>query len=226
MATVSVVLPCLNEEAALASVIDRIREVFAKYGIKGEIIVVDNGSTDGSSGIALEKNVILVREPKKGYGNAYRAGFGIAKGDIIVMGDADGTYDFAYIPGMIRALRHADFVIGHRKYIQKNAMPWLHRYIGNPLFSALLRTFFHLRISDSHCGFGAIKRQALEKLELRSAGMEFASEILIQAKRKRLRITELPIIYHPRAGVSKLRSFRDGMRHLMLIASEFMKQSV
>ena len=140
------------------------------------------------------------------------------------MGDADNTYNFYDIPKFLYEIKDSDFVIGNRKYLNKNSSPFLHRYIGRPVFSILLRWLFHLNISDSHCGFGAMKRDALDKLKLQSIGMEFASEILIKAQKNHLRIKEIPIIYYDRIGSSKLRTFKDGTRHLYLITKEFLKK--
>jgi len=219
MESVSVLLPCYNEEKGVGICIKKIKDVFDVENIKGEILVIDNGCTDNTTSIARSLGAKVVYEPRKGYGNAYLAGFREAKGDIIILGDADNSYDFYDIPRFLEKIEDADFVIGNRKKIKKNAMPLLHK-IGNRLFSELLRSFFKIKISDSHCGFGAIKREAIDKLELKSSGMEFASEILIEAKRKGLKIDEIDINYYPRLGKSKLRSFRDGLRHLNLMFKE------
>ena len=223
MSKVSVVLPCLNEERGVGICINKIKEVFHNESIDGEIIIVDNGCTDNTIDVVKSfnlGNITVVNEPKKGYGNAYRAGFKHVGGDIIIMGDADNSYDFYDIPRFLDSIKSADFVTGHRKVMKKGSMPFLHKYIGKPMFSFILRRFFNINVSDSHCGFGAIKKEALEKLELRSSGMEFASEILIKAKRNNLNIREIPIVYSPRIGKSKLRTFRDGARHLKLILKQ------
>ena len=222
---VSVLLPCLNEEKGVGICISKIKKVFVEEKINGEIIVIDNGSTDNTVKVAASFNdVKIILEPKKGYGYAYLAGFCETIGDIIIMGDADNSYDFYDIPRFLKELENADFVIGNRKYISKNSSPPLHRYIGRPVFSILLRWLFHLNISDSHCGYGAIKKESLDKLNLKSTGMELASEILIKAKENHLIISEIPIKYSPRLGKSKLRTFSDGSRHLKLIAYEFLRQ--
>lgn len=220
--TVSVVIPCLNEEAGIGNCISKVKKVFDSHKLKGEIIVVDNGSTDNSARIASYSGAKVVYEPRKGYGNAYLKGFEEAKGGYIIMGDADDSYDFSEIPRFLDALENHDIVIGNRKHIKKGAMPFLHRYIGNPLFSCLLKNLFSIKISDSHCGFGAIKKEEFARLGLKSTGMEFASEILIKAKKKNLKMTEIPITYYPRKGKPKLRTFRDGLRHLVLITKEYL----
>ena len=219
---VSVVMPCYNEEQGLPVCIAKIKEVFKANYLKGEIIVVDNASTDNSAAVAASLGAKLIPEPNKGYGSAYLAGLKHCKGRSIILGDADNSYDFYEIPRFLEALKDHDMVIGHRKYVKKGAMPLLHRYVGNPFFSFLLRFLFKINISDSHCGFGAIKRSALKKLALTSTGMEFASEILIKARKADLAIMEIPITYHPRLGTSKLRPFQDGLRHLVLIMREYL----
>lgn len=222
---VSVVLPCLNEEKGVGICIKKIKEVFNENNINGEIIVVDNGSRDKTSEIAKNYGANVIYEIKKGYGRAYLTGFKEAKGDIIVMGDGDNSYDFYEIPRFLEELKinNTDFVIGNRKIIKKNASPFLHKYIGRPFFSSILKIFFNIKISDSHCGFGAIKKESLDRLGLKSSGMEFASEILIKSKKNNLKIKEIPIVYYKRIGKSKLRTFRDGARHLKLIFLERIK---
>lgn len=223
MVYVSVVMPALNEEKGVGICIDKIREVFEREGINGEIIVVDNGSKDRSGEIARERGAFVVKEEKKGYGNAYIKGFKYARGKIIILGDADNSYDFYDIPRFIKEIEGGmDFVIGNRQY-EKGSSPWLHRKIGRPMFSLLLRKLFGLKISDSHCGYGAIRKDKLEILKLESDGMEFASEILIKAKKSKLKIGEIKIDYSRRIGYSKLRTLRDGARHLRLISQEFMR---
>jgi len=215
---VSVVLPCLNEEEALGICIDKIKEVFLKERIKGEIIVVDNGSTDRSRKIAEEKGVKIVFEPKRGYGAAYLRGLKEAKGTYIIVGDSDNTYDFYDIPKFLKPLKEEgyDFVIGTRLKgkILKGAMPWLHRYIGNPIFSQIFRIFFRSSLSDILCGMRAFTQRAYRIMRLRTLGMEFAMEMVLAAGENRLKIKEVPIVYYPRKGKSKLNSFPDGWRYL------------
>jgi glycosyltransferase involved in cell wall biosynthesis len=217
---VSVVMPCLNEAETIAGCIRTAREGLARVTRAGEIVVADNGSTDGSPGIAASEGARVVHVVSRGYGHAYRTGIAAARGRTIVMGDSDGTYDFSRLDEIVRPLENgADLVLGSRLRgsIQPGAMPWLHRYIGNPLLSATLNLFYRTRVADTHSGFRAFTRAAYERLRLRTGGMEFASEMLIAAAREGLRIVEVPITYHPRAGESKLRSFRDGWRHLRLL---------
>ncbi|MBD3387337.1 MAG: glycosyltransferase [Candidatus Altiarchaeales archaeon] len=211
---VSVILPCRNEEAALGECIDEIRE--ALEGSDYEIIVSDS-STDRSPEIAREKSAKVVKHDLPGYGRAYLEGFKEAAGDYFMLGDADGTYDFKEIPEFLKALDGGfDLVIGDRfrGRIHEGAMPWHHRHIGNPLLSWIFRLFFNADVHDTHCGLRAVRRDALEGMELKTTGMEFASEMLIKATEKGLRIGEIPIEYHVRKGESKLRSFSDGWRHL------------
>jgi glycosyltransferase involved in cell wall biosynthesis len=221
---VSIVIPALNEADAIGSTIQEIPlEDLRLKGYETEIIVVDNASEDNTAKEAFNAGARVIHEPKRGYGNAYLRGFREAAGDIIVMGDADGTYPFGEIPKFVEALTagRADFVTGSRFKggIQTGAMPWLHRYIGNPVLTGTLNYLFKTNISDTNCGMRAFTRQALKEMDLRSTGMEFASEMLIEASRKNLRISEIPISYSPRkGGRAKLKSFKDGWRHLRFMA--------
>jgi glycosyltransferase involved in cell wall biosynthesis len=213
----SAILPTKNEEATIADCVRKIAEVFRKENIDGEIIVVDS-STDKTPEIARRVGAKVIKPPSEGYGSAYMAGFAAAKGKYIIMGDADDTYDFREIPKLLKPLMEnkADLVLGSRMKgrILPNSMPWHHKYLGNPLLSFLLNTFFGANITDAHTGFRAIRRDALEKLDLHTTGMEFASEMIVKAVKKKLRIIEVPITYHPRKTKSKLSSFSDGWRHL------------
>jgi glycosyltransferase involved in cell wall biosynthesis len=214
---VSVILPSKNEEVSIASCISKIKEVFKKENIRGEIIVSDS-STDQTPKIASKLGAKVVKSKVEGYGSAYMAGFAVAQGKYIVIGDADDTYDFYEIPKFLKILREnkADIVVGSRMNgkIMPNSMPWLHRYVGNPMLSYLLNTFFRSDISDAHSGFRALTRDALDKMNLQTMGMEFASEMLVKAVKKHLRIAEVPIHYYPRKTKSNLSSFSDGWRHL------------
>ena len=214
---VSVIIPSLNEEKTIGECIEKVKRVFDERNIKGEIIVADN-STDRTPEIARFLGAKIVTPDKRGYGYAYLYAFKHARGKYIVIGDADNTYDFLEIPKLLEPLRkgEADFVMGSRfkGKILPGAMPWLHKYIGNPLLTWFLNFFFKAGVSDAHSGFRAITKEALQKLKLRCHGMEFASEMIIEAVRRGLRIKEVPIIYHPRDGESKLSSFSDGWRHL------------
>jgi len=220
MIDVSVVMPCLNEEATVGSCVDLARQGLERAGLSGEIIVADNGSTDGSAQVARSHGARVVGVSPRGYGHAYRGGIAEARGRMIVIGDSDGTYDFSKLGDLVRPLGDgAELVVGSRLRgsIQRGAMPWLHRYVGNPFLSMLLNRFYRTRVSDTHSGFRAFARNAYDRLGLRSGGMEFASEMLIVAAQMGMRIVEVPISYQPRAGESKLRSFRDGWRHLRLL---------
>jgi len=213
---ISVILPCRNEESSLGKCIKQIKSVFEKQKIKGEIIVSDS-STDNSPKIAKSQKVKLVKHDEKGYGIAILKGIEKAKGSLIVIGDADGTYDFNELPLLLEKINQGyDLVLGNRLKgkIHKKAMPWLHRYIGNPFLSSILNLFFKTKVHDSHSGFRIIKKKALKKLDLKTTGMEFASEMIIKAAKNKLKITETPISYYPRKGKSKLKSFNDGWRHL------------
>jgi glycosyltransferase involved in cell wall biosynthesis len=215
----SVVIPCLNEAENIEQCVTAARDAMSLAGIRGEVIVADNGSQDGSAELAELAGARVIREPQRGYGSAYIAGFAAATGEFILMADADLTYDFAEIPNFIAALHDgADMVVGDRmEHIHPGAMPWLHRYVGNPLLSRLLNVLFHTGVRDAHCGMRAFRRDRLEILQLRTTGMEFASEMIVRAAKERLDIREIPIEYHTRGGESKLSSFRDGWRHLRFL---------
>jgi glycosyltransferase involved in cell wall biosynthesis len=216
---VSVVIPCLNEAENIEHCVTTARAVLERHGIAGEIVVADNDSDDDSQALAVAAGARVVHEPRRGYGSAYLAGFAAARGDYIVMADADLTYDFEEIPRFLAALDDgADMVIGDRmQNIHPGAMPWLHRYVGNPLLSGFLNVLFRTGVSDAHCGMRAVRRDRLDQLDLRTTGMEFASEMVIRAAKERLEIRQFAIEYHPRGGESKLSSFRDGWRHLRFL---------
>jgi len=216
---ISIVIPALNEEGIVGKTVKSIPLTELKEkGLEAEIVVVDNASTDNTAQEATDAGARVVREEKRGYGNAYLRGFKEAKGDIIVMGDADGTYPLNTTYEFVQPLLTGDYdmVMGSRLKgdIQKGAMPALHRYVGNPFLTWLLNALFKAGVSDAHCGMRAIRREALDKLKLQSSGMEFASEMIIEAAREKLKIAEIPITYYPREGDSKLSSFADGWRHL------------
>jgi hypothetical protein len=221
---VSIVMPCLNEAASVAQCVRKARAALERAGLVGEVVVADNGSTDGSAELAEAAGARVVRVPRRGYGAAYLAGMDAALGRWIVMGDADGTYDFDDAPAFVAKLKEGnDLVVGSRfaGTILPGAMPWLHRYVGNPVLTGILGVFFGQRVSDAHCGMRALTREANVKMGLRTTGMEYASEMIAMAIRNGLKVAELPITYRPREGESKLRSFRDGWRHLrfMLLLS-------
>jgi len=216
---VSVVIPCLNEANSLAYCVDKAVTAFRNAGLSGEVVVADNGSTDGSMQIAEEHGARVVHVRERGYGAALRTGIAAARGPIIIMGDADDSYDFTDVPRFVEKLREGyDVVMGNRFRggIQPGAMPKLHKYFGNPGLTALLNLFFHVGIGDSYCGMRGFTRALYDKLDVRSSGMEFALEMIIKSAQIGARITEIPIVLWPdkRGRPPHLRSFRDGWRSL------------
>jgi glycosyltransferase involved in cell wall biosynthesis len=222
---ISVVMPCLNEAGSVGICVENAWEGIRKTGLTGEVVISDNGSTDDSVAVATRAGARVVQQPERGYGNAYLKGFAEARGRYIIMGDSDGSYDFTQLDRLVQPLRDGDFdyVLGSRfaGKILKGAMPWTHRYIGNPVLTAVLNRLFKVDSSDAHSGMRAFTSDAYQRMALQSAGMELASEIVINAAKAGLRGTEVPITYHPREGESKLNSMRDGWRHLrfMLLLS-------
>ena len=222
---VSVVLPCLNEAESVGVVVRDALRVLGEAGIAGEVVVADNGSSDGSAEIATAAGARVVHATARGYGNAYHAGMGAASGRVLVMADADGTYPMEAIPELVGPVLagERDMVIGSRLRgnVHGNAMPWLHRYVGNPILTGILNRFFGVTVSDAHSGMRAIDAGAYRSLGLSTPGMEYASEMIVQAARAKLRIAEVPIEYRERIGVSKLDTWPDGWRHLkfLLLAS-------
>ena len=216
---VSVVIPCLNEEENIEACVRTALEVLQREGIPGEVVVADNGSEDRSAELATAAGARVISEPRRGYGSAYMAGFAAARGKYIVMGDADLTYDFNEIPNFVTQLDDgADLVMGDRMdNIQPGAMPWLHRYVGNPILSGFLNVLYRTGVRDAHCGMRAIRRSSLPVLDLQTPGMEFASEMVIRAAKRGLDIRQFPIEYHPRGGESKLSTWSDGWRHLRFL---------
>lgn len=213
---VSVILPTLDEEKTIGECIKKIQIVLHNNAINGEIIVADS-SRDRTPEIASSLGALVIHPKNQGYGNAYLAAFAIAQGRIIVIGDADNTYDFLELSRLLKPLDEgADMVIGSRFLgeIKAGSMSYLHRYIGNPLLTSMVNNIFHASFTDTHSGFRAISREALQKLTLKSGGMEFASEMIIAAARSGLHIREVPITYYPRITPSKLQSFSDGWRHI------------
>jgi glycosyltransferase involved in cell wall biosynthesis len=216
---VSVVIPCLNEAESIEFCVRAAQTAIAAMGAEGEVVVADNNSDDDSARLAERAGARVVVERRRGYGSAYLAGFAASRGRYIVMADADLTYDFDEIPRFVAALEDgSDMVIGDRMdNIKPGAMPWLHRYVGNPILTGLLNLFFRVGINDAHCGMRALRREVLGRLDLRATGMEFASEMVVRASKENLKIAEFPIEYHPRGGESKLSSLRDGWRHLRFL---------
>ncbi len=212
-------IPCLNEAENIAACVRMARSALEDADLSGEVLVVDNGSEDASAELARAAGARVIHEPRRGYGSAYRAGFAQARGSYIVMVDADLTYDFGEIPRFVAALdAGAQLVMGNRMdNIQPGAMHWAHRYIGNPLLTGVLNLFYKTGVRDAHCGMRALRSDVLETLDLRTSGMEFASEMVIRAAKAQLAISEIHIAYHPRGGESKLSRFRDGWRHLRFL---------
>lgn len=216
---VSVVLPCLNEAETLAGCVCEARAALASSGIDGEVLVADNGSSDGSQLIALAAGARVVDVPAKGYGNALMGGIEAAGGRYVVIGDADGSYDFGHIPRFLEVLRGgADLAMGNRFRggIRRGAMPPLHRYLGNPILTGIGRLLFRCPAGDFHCGLRAFSKAAYVQMGLSTPGMEFASEMVIKATLNGLRIAEVPTVLRPdgRSRPPHLRSWRDGWRHL------------
>jgi glycosyltransferase involved in cell wall biosynthesis len=218
----SVVIPCLNEVRTLGRCLEKVQETFREYGIAGEVVVADNGSTDGSRDVAARMGARVVQVEDKGYGSALRGGTAAARGKYIIMGDADGSHDFTQIPLFLQKLQEGfDLVIGNRFKggIKPGAMRPLHRYVGNPLLTWTARLFFQSPCGDQHCGFRGFTKDAFLRMGLRTGGMEFASEMVIKASRFRMRIAEVPTTQSRagRTGPSHLHTWRDGWRHLRLL---------
>ncbi|MDS0222712.1 glycosyltransferase family 2 protein [Haloarcula sp. S1AR25-5A] len=213
----SVVMPTLNEEEGIVECIDRIKTAIDELCIPTEIIISDS-STDSTPELARERGAIVVTPDREGYGYAYRYAFSQARGEYIAMGDADTTYDFEQLPRLLKPVQNgeADICMGSRLNgeIRDGSMPKLHQYVGNPLLTRFLNTFYGAGVSDAHSGFRVFTKDALETLDLTTTGMEFASEMVMKAGANDLTITEVPIIYHEREGEETLNSFRDGWRHV------------
>ena len=215
----SIVMPCLNEAETLSICIQKAQQSLLKHDVRGEILVADNGSTDGSQEIARKMGARLIEVPDKGYGSALRGGVAAARGEYIIMGDADDSYNFSELSPFIQKLREGyDLVMGNRfeGTIKPGAMPALHKYVGNPVLTGIGRLLFSSQTGDFHCGLRAFRKDALEKLNLRTTGMEFASEMVVKATLHRMRVAEVPITLYPdgRSRPPHLRSWHDGWRHL------------
>jgi len=215
--TLSVVLPTLNEEEGVRVCIERIKESVESLGMPTEIIVSDS-STDRTPEIARALGATVITPKNTGYGNAYKCAFEHVRGEYVAIGDADTTYDFGELPKLLETAieTDADMILGSRLEgeIKSGAMPPLHQYIGNPLLTRFLNTFYNAGVSDAHSGMRVIRQDALEQLDLQSGGMEFASEMIMDAGEKGLTIEEVPITYHERVGEATLESFSDGWRHV------------
>jgi len=219
----SVVIPCLNEEETVETCIKKCLDSFEKLGVKGEIVVADNGSEDGTTKLSENLGARVEVCTEKGYGSAIRYGFSKAKGKYVIMGDGDNSYDFSLIPDYYRAITEndCDMVTGTRLkgIIHEGAMPFLHRYLGNPVLTFILNLFFGTRISDSQCGMRMFKHESLSRLNLITTGMEFASELLVKAAWAKFNIVEIPIEFFKdgRSRKPYLRTWRDGWRHLTFL---------
>jgi hypothetical protein len=220
--SLSILMPCLKEAETLAKCIQKARLGLERAGVSGEVLVADNGSTDGSVAIAEKLGARVVRVKEKGYGSALRGGIEAAQGEWVIMGDADDSYDFSNIEGFVQKFRDGyDLVMGCRLpngggTIAPGAMPWKNRWIGNPSLSFIGRLLFNCPAQDFHCGLRGLTRTAFQKMELKTTGMEFASEMVIKSTLKSLRIAEVPITLHPdgRSRPPHLKPWRDGWRHL------------
>jgi len=215
----SVILPCLNEAETVATCVGKAVATLQRLGIAGEVLVIDNGSSDGSPELAERAGARVVHETRKGYGSALMRGAEEARGRFIVMADADDSYDLTDLERFVAEMRRgAELVMGTRMRgeIKPGAMPWLHRYVGNPVLSGILNLLFRSPISDAHCGMRGFTKDAYRRMQLQTTGMEFASEMVIKAVLGGLRIAEIPITLYPdgRSRPPHLRSFRDGWRHL------------
>lgn len=226
---VSVVMPCLNEQEAIGTCIEKAKRALKHLSILGEVIIADNGSTDNSVAIAKRLGARVVHQPLRGYGAAYLAGLGAAQGKYIVIGDSDDTYDFTDIARFLTPLKNGyDFVIGDRfkGNMHREAMPWANRYIGNPILSGLLRLLFSTDIRDCQCGMRSFTADAYQGMVLQTTGMEFASEMVVKVLEADLKILEIPIDYAPRAGDSKLNPMRDACRNIrFLLTHRFTRDS-
>ena len=219
---VSVVMPCLNEARTVGRCIDEALAGIRRLGFSGEVVVADNGSTDGSPEIARSHGARVVRAELRGYGSASRVGIAAARGRYVIVSDSDDSYDLGALGPFVERLAGGDeLVIGNRFRggILPGAMPWLHRWVGNPILSGILNLFFHSSVGDAHCGLRAFRRDAYDRLGLISSGMEFASEMIVKACLNHLKISEVPVVLRPdgRGRLPHLRSFRDGWRHLRLL---------
>jgi glycosyltransferase involved in cell wall biosynthesis len=218
----TILMPCLNEAATVGACVAKARGFLEQSGITGEVLVADNGSTDGSQALAQRAGARVVEVAERGYGAALASGIAAARGRYIIMGDADDSYDFARLDAFVEKLRAGHPVVMGNRFkggIEKGAMPLLHRYLGNPVLSAIGRLLFRARVGDFHCGLRGFDRDAVASLDLRTKGMEFASELVVKAALARWAIAEVPTVLHRdgRGRASHLRSWRDGWRHLRFL---------
>ena len=221
MHVISVIMPCLNEELAVGRCVRQVLDTLSAAHLEGEVIVVDNGSTDASAVQAKRSGARVIQQLQRGYGIACETGLAASRGDVLVMGDCDGSYDFSSIPRLIKRLEHSDLVLGSRLRgaILPGAMPALHRWFGTPILTLILNRLFGVSCSDAHTGLRALRRGLYQRMRLTTIGMEFASELIIEAARVGAKIAELPISYLPRTGQSKLRALPDATRHIQLMVA-------
>jgi glycosyltransferase involved in cell wall biosynthesis len=218
----SIVMPCLNEAETVATCIKKAQNFLSTNNVKGEILIADNGSTDGSQSISKSLGAKVINVQEKGYGNALKGGIEKAEGIYIIMADADDSYDFeSLMPFLLKLREGYGLVIGNRfkGEIKKGAMPFLHKYLGNPVLSYLGRLFFKIHIGDFHCGIRGFSKEAYKQMNLKTSGMEFASEMIVKSKLNQLSITEVPTILYPDGRTRKphLNTWRDGWRHLRFL---------
>jgi glycosyltransferase involved in cell wall biosynthesis len=218
----SVVMPCLNERETVGTCVSKAIAALQAAGIAGEVIVADNGSTDGSPEVATSAGARLVRVQQRGYGNALKGGIQAARGTYVLMADSDDSYDLSHIPRFVEALKGgSDLVMGNRFRggIRKRAMPILHRYLGNPVLTRIGRLFFHSPCGDFHCGIRAFRKQSYDRMDIRSTGMEFASEMVVKASLLGMKVSEVPTTLSPdgRSHPPHLRTWHDGWRHLRFL---------
>ena len=218
----TILMPCLNEAETVEVCVRKALAFLARSGVSGEVLIADNGSTDGSQALATAAGARVVAAPIRGYGGALIGGVQAARGRFVIMGDADNSYDFSALDPFVAALRGgADLVMGDRFAggIKPGAMPWLHRYLGNPVLSFIGRLFFRIPVSDFHCGLRGFSREAILSLRLQSPGMEFASEMIVKAALRQLKIEEVPTTLSPdgRTRPPHLQTWRDGWRHLRFL---------
>ncbi len=223
MPEISVIIPCLNEQDNIKICIEKCKASFEKLGVEGEVIISDNGSTDKTVEIAQQNGANVVHCKEKGYGNALRFGFKFAQGNYVIMGDGDNSYDFLQIPDLYKKIKEddSDMVTGSRLRgeIEDGAMPFLNRYLGTPVLTFILNLLYKTCVSDSQCGMRIMKKSALDKINLKSEGMEFASELFVIFANNGFKITEIPIRYLKTTQKSKLCPLRDGIRHLVYLFS-------
>jgi glycosyltransferase involved in cell wall biosynthesis len=222
MTELTILMPCLNEAATVGGCVAKARAFLAHAGIDGEVLIADNGSEDGSPAIAERAGARVVRVAERGYGAALAGGIGAARGRYVIMGDADDSYDFTRLEGFVQKLREGYLLVMGNRFsggIRAGAMPWLHRYLGNPVLSFIGRLLFRAPVGDFHCGLRGFDRAAVQSLDLRTRGMEFASELVVKAALARWRIAEVPTTLAPdgRGRPPHLRSWRDGWRHLSFL---------